>query len=314
MVKELKSIFKYIGGGWRYIGLILLRSPVNILFTLINAWFLQHAFNTIIAKDNVQLKLTCINFGLASFGLFLYNGLVWSVCAASFVTKAEGRLRRVLFNKITSLSCEQIESKPQGEWITKLNMDVQMPFSEAYVQTAAAVMSCFVSAIILLMIHPSMFGLVLLFVIPHILCSQLLVARHMMRLQNISLEAAACNTEDLAALINCGEIALLYDGQEYLMKRFEQSSLAIQTAHMNIHKRNALSSGILPLFGLGGYLAILTAGGELLGKGDIRFGELTAIFQYRNGLLAGIFMLLSGLITIQGNRAGIRRLIEMMRK
>jgi uncharacterized membrane protein len=59
------------------------------------------------------------------------------------------------------------------------------------------------------MVHnPIVFGWVLLFVVPHIAASQLLVARVMPKLNTKSLEAAAKNTGELTALITCADVTL----------------------------------------------------------------------------------------------------------
>jgi hypothetical protein len=58
-------------------------------------------------------------------------------------------------------------------------------------------------------------------------------------------------------LITCADIAVLYDGWDYLMKHFKQSSRSLLQANMKMHHRNAYSSAILPIFGMGGYMTLL---------------------------------------------------------
>lgn len=312
MLGEIRKIFKVIGSGWRYIILILLRSPISILMTIVNALFLQQAFNAIAQNDSGQLNIVCIIFGVASLCTFLYNGTVWSIYAAPLVTRMESGLRDKLFRKVSSLSYERIEAMPQGEWLTRLNTDVQIPFSESLPHTAIAIVNICVSAFILWSINPAVFGWVLLFVAPHIVFSQLLIARAMPGLNKKSLEATAKNTGELTALITCADVALLYDGKDYLMKRFEKSSTDLFGANMKIRTRNALGAGILPLFGLGGYLTLLVVSSEWIADGHLTFGDLTAAFQYRGGVLLGSLMLINCIISIQANMAGIRRLNETM--
>lgn len=312
MLGEIRKTFKVIGSGWRYTILILLRSPISILMTIVSALFLQQAFNAIAQNDSGKLSIVCIVFGVASLCIFLYNGTVWNVYAAPFVTRMESGLREKLFRKISSLSYERIEAVPQGEWLTRLNTDVQMPFTESLPRTAIAIVNICVSAVILWNINPAVFGWVLLFVAPHIIFSQLFIARALPGLNKKSLEATAKNTGELTALITCADIALLYDGKEYLMKRFEKSSMDLFRANMKIRARNALSAGILPLFGLGGYLTLLVVSSEWIADGSLSFGDLTAAFQYRGGVLLGSLMLINCIISIQASMAGIRRLNETM--
>ena len=307
------KILKITGYAKTFILLILLRSPVDILFTWTQARFLQHAFDAVGSADKTGLTAACLFFGIATLFVFLYNGTV-RMFFAPFCVRMERRLRVILYNKIASYSYEKLESLRRGEWLTRLNTDVQKPFSQpVHIPNAAcAVVNISVSAIILWNMNADMFGWVMLFVVPHIVANQWLFARGMPELHKKSLEATAKNTGELNALITCADVAALYDGHEYLLKRFERSSLDLMRANMNIIKKNALSSAILPLFGLSGYLILLIISSGWIASGHLTFGDLTAAFQYRGGVLVGSLMLINCLIAIQASMAGIRRLNETL--
>lgn len=313
MFLEMKKLLQITGGGIRFLALLLLRCPFDVAMTLVHANFLQRAFDAVVQKDGRLLAIVCLSFGVASLCLFLYNGTIWSIYAA-FITRMEGKLRIQLFRKISLLSYQRIDAVPHGEWMTRLNTDVQMPFSRPMhlPHGACAIVNICVSAVILWYINPGIFGWVLLFIIPHIVISQVLIAGAMPVLNKKSLEEMARNTGELTALITCADVALLYDGQDYLMRRFEQSSRNLQQANMKIRIRNALGAAILPLFGMGGYLMLLIFSSEWIGNGRLTFGQLTAALQYRGGVLAGSLMLISCLVSIQASIVGIRRLNETM--
>lgn len=307
------KVLKITGGGWTYALLVLLRSPVDALFTWTQASFLQRVFNAVGHADQAGLRDACLFFGIATLCAFLYNGTV-RMFFAPFCVRMEGKLRVKLYNRISSFSYEKIESLPHGEWLTRINTDVQMPFSQPvhFPHAACSIVNITVSAIVLWSINPAVFGWVILFVVPHMIVSQLLVARAMPGLNKKALEATAKNTGELTALITCADIAALYDGQNYLMKRFERSSLNLLRAKMKIVKRNSLSSALLPLFGLSGYLVLLVISGGWIANGSVSFGDLTAAFQYRGGVLVGSLTFINCLISIQASMAGIRRLNETM--
>jgi ABC-type multidrug transport system fused ATPase/permease subunit len=96
------------------------------------------------------------------------------------------------------------------------------------------------------------------------------------------------------------------------MRRFEKSSRDLFRANMKIHIRNALGAGILPLFGLSGYLTLLVVSSGWIAAGQLTFGDLTAAFQYRGGVLLGSLMLMNSIVSLNANLAGIRRLNETM--
>ena len=220
---EMNKVLKATGDRWRFAALIILRSPVSIAMTFVNAIFLQQAFNAVTENNNNRLIAACLFFGIASLCTFLYNGTIWSIYAAPQTIKMEGKLRVKLFKKISSFSCKRIESLEQGDWLTRLNIDVQMPFSESWPHTVSAIVNIIISSLILWSINPSVYGLILLFVIPHVILSQLLIARVMPELNKNSLEATAINTNDFTALINYADIASQYNGHEYFIKRFEKA-------------------------------------------------------------------------------------------
>ena len=314
MINEMKKLLKITGGGFSFIVLLILRSPVDLAMTVMHAEFLHRAFNAVNQNDLRKLGIVCFAFTVASLSLFLYNGIVWSIYAP-FTVRLEGRLRVKLFARIAEFSCAAIEAVSHGEWLTRLNTDVQMPFNQPIHLPHAvnAILKIIVCAIILWVMKPAVFALVMLFVIPHIMMSQVLAGGAMKKLNERCLEATAVNTGDLTPIITCAAAAVLYDGQDFLMKKFEQSSLNLLRARMRMTKRSILgSTATMPLFGLGGYLALLAASSAWVSEGQLTFGSLTAAFQYRGGMLTGSLMLINCIISIQASMAGIGRINETM--
>ena len=313
MYREMKKLLISTGSGLKFIILLFFRSPVDLCMTVIQALFLQNAFNAIEQEDSGQLLFVCITFLIASFSIFLYNGTVWSIYAP-FVVRMESKLHLKLFDKIARLSCERMEQTSQGEWVTRLNTDVQMPFSQPLHLPHAvnAILRILGSSLAIWMINPQVLGWVMLFNIPHIIISELFVAGRMPNLSKKAIEATAKNTGEFSTLINCAETAILYDGQDYLMKRFELSSREIVRTRCRMHRRGAFAALMMPLFRLSGYVVILIASSVWIANGNLSFGDLTGAFQFRGGVLIGSMMLLNSSISIRTSLAGIRRINETM--
>ncbi len=113
-------------------------------------------------------------------------------------------------------------------------------------------------------------------------------------------------------MVTCADTALLYDAQGFLLDRFERGSKALRKANMALRHRNALGAGLLPLMGMSGYLVVLLVGGHWIANGVLTFGDLTAAFQYRGGVLVGGMILANCLTNIQTARGGIRRVNETL--
>ena len=315
MIREMKNIFKHTGGGAKFICLLLLRCPFDAASNIIYANFFKRAFDAVEGGGAAALNRVCLMFLIGSCFLFLYNGAIWRVYAP-FVTRIEGRLRRRLFAKICSFSFKRIESASAGEWLTRLNADVEMPFSRPLhlPHFVCAIVNIGVSAAILLRMNPFVFKWVVLFVVPHIAVSQFFIARAMPELNKKSLEARGKNTDALAAFINCADTCALYGAENYLSDKFNESSLEILSANMKIHFKNAFGAAILPFFGLIGYFTLIAVSSGRIADGQFTFGDLMSAFQYRGGVLLGAFMLINSVVSIKASMAGIKRINYTMRE
>lgn len=316
-IQQIRELFQTAGGIRRFLLLTLLRCPFDALYTVIQASFLQFAFEAVQQGNQKGLYQACAFFGLGSLLLFLYNGTVWTLYA-TYVTKWVGAIRRMLFGRLSCLSLQQIEARPTGEWITRLNADVQAATAllNQPIHLPHAVVSTVnicVSSIVLILMNSEVFGLIIMLMIPHILVSHLYVARPITRFAADVQDVTAKNTTDMNALITCADMAILYDAQGFLLRRFEESSLKLRKANMKIQQRRAIGNGFLTLMGMSGYLVILLLGGSWIASGTITFGELSSAFQYRNGLLAGSMMLINSLINVKASMAGVKRVNETMR-
>lgn len=314
MLRELLNLFKVTGGGRLFLYLLLLRCPFDALRSILQAYFLQYSFYAISDKSYNNLYFVCGIFAIGSLLLFLYNGVIWMRYAA-YIIGLESNLRKKSFEHVSRLSLIQIDSKSSGEWFARLNTDVQMNILSKPLHIPhgiVALLNICVSGVILLRMKPWIFILVILFLIPHILISQLYIAKPMSMFATKLQEATGKNTTDINALITCADTAVLYDGWNFLLKQFEDSSLNIRKLNMYIKKRSSLGDAILPMMGMGGYLTLLLIAGTQISRGTLTFAELTAAFQYRGGIITGALMFSNSLISIKSALAGVKRLNETL--
>ena len=316
MMRDLRVLFKTTGGGRHFILLLLLRCPFDALFTLLLASFLQLSFQAIRQGNASGLFAACAVLGIGSLLLFLYNGMVWAKYAAYAVEWCYS-LRCKLFHHLSGISLQQMEERPSGDWLTRLNADVQQasallnqPLHLAHAATATVGIG--LSSVFLWMIQPSLYLLTLLFLLPHLVISQWFMARPMAKLSAQVQEATSCHTTQMNALITCADTAIMYDAMPFLLSRFEATSLSERKTFMMMKSRQAVGGTLLTLLGMIGFLIILLVGGRQIAEGSLTFGELTATFQYRGGILAGSLMLANSLVSIQTALAGVHRVNETM--
>lgn len=316
MLNDFRKFFSFIGHKKQFLFLLLLRCPFDALRTIISANYLNMSFQAINENNSSQLYMACLFFGIGSSLLFLYNGSIW-MTYAGFSIRLIRILREKLFGHVSGISQKQIESKSSGDWFTRLNADVGQAsaiFSQPLnlPHAATSTVSICVSAIIISTLQPTIFFLVILFLIPHLLISQLLIAKPIRLLSKKSQETTADTTAKLNTIITCSDTAILYDGKDFLWRQFEESSKNLRKVNMKIRKQNALGDAILPMLGMSGYLTILLFGGNLIRNGQLTFSELTSLFQYRGGVLVGSLVLTNCFITIKTSLAGVQRVLETM--
>lgn len=315
-MKELYNLVKRMKNGRKYIFLLILRSPFDALRTWMLAGLMRAVFVCLETKSSDRLVTICLIYGLLCALLFFYNGTVWSIYAA-FSAKVEILLQRKLLDRILKLPLREVECSFSGEWMTRLNGDVQaaimmmngplnMPhLVVAMINIILSVMLMFHSNIILL-------GATLLFIVPHLLMNHKVVLRRIPKLREEACKALAESTSTIKPLITEAESIRLYDASELLLKSCEKSSLKLMRTNMKIHMRNAISDVLMRLFGLGGYFAILLLGYEFIYNGRMEFSDVVYCFQIRGAILAGILMLIASINNIKSNAVCARRLNEIL--
>ena len=316
MMRKLREVFALTGGFRRFVLLTLFRCPFDAAYTLLQAFFLKHSFDAVAGGDTAGLRSACLLFFIGSMLLFLYNGTVWRLYA-TYAVRWAAALRRKLFDHLLHLPLSAIESRTGGEWFTRLNADTaaacalfNQPMHVAH--GAVALFSLLISSVLLIAASPGIYVLILTFILPHAIINHTCIAKPMANLGLSAQKAQAENAADFAAIINCADTAILYDAQVFLLKRFEESSLKTRAVNMRMRRRAALGAGLMPFFGLGGYLVLLIAGSVLVKGGSMTFGSLTAIFQYRGGLMAAVLTMFTCTININTAMAGVQRVQDTM--
>lgn len=125
MIRQMRKLLAAVGGTGVFAVLVILRSPFDTAYMLVQAIFFARAFRAVSCSDMAMLSDACIRFGIAACLLFLYNGTVWSRYAG-FSVRTEARVREKMFHSMLRLSMEKMEALSYGEWQTRINGDVRL--------------------------------------------------------------------------------------------------------------------------------------------------------------------------------------------
>lgn len=316
MICEIRALFRETGGLRRFIGLLALRCPTDTALTLISAAFLRDALNGVMEGDSQKLAAACLFYLLESLAVFLYNGIVWTQYAA-FIARWTARLKRAVMGAIAALPLREVQARPAGDWITRMNADVNTAGAmlSGSIQLPHAVLAAvriLVSVWMLSRVSPMILLLVLLFLVPHLLINRWALQHSVTGISERVQQTQGQLGTDLAAMVEGADAAKVFDAEKWLLSRFERDSLALRRDKMRLHHRAALETGILPIFGMSGYLSILAVGAPTIARGGMAFGDLTAALEYRGGVMIGAMMLTQSALNLRASLAGARRVNEVL--
>ena len=315
-MSDFGKLIKRMGIQRKYIFLLLLRSPFDALRTWMLANLMKSVFLCLETDNSASLSEICIVYGLICAILFVYNGIVWSNYAA-FSAKTEVWLQKAMIEKILSLPLKQVDCRFSGEWITKLNSDIQAAFTMMngpmnIPHLVVAIINTMLSSFLILRSSLLLFGVTWILILPQLFINYKIALKSISKLKEKSQSAMSENTSIIKPFITDADTILLYDAGELMLKNCNESSRKLMKVNMKIHVRNALSDAFMRLFGIGGYLIILLIGYRFIYNGEMAFSDVVYCFQVRGSILAGMFMLITCLNNLKANAVCIKRIHDTL--
>lgn len=311
---EFSKLVKRMGLWRKYIILLLLRSPFDAFRTWLLANLMKSIFSCLETDNSGALLKLCVEYGLLCAALFAYNGIIWAKYAA-FSAKAEIWIQKKMFEKILSLPLKRIDSRLSGEWITRLNSDIQAAFTMMngpmnIPHLAVAIINTMLSCLLMLNRSLLFLGITWMFAIPQLVINYKTVLKATPKLKEESQNAMAENTSAIRPLLTEADTILLYDAKELMMTNCAENSRRLIEVNMKMHVRKAISDMSMRLFGLGGYLMILLIGYRFIYNGTMAFSDVVYCFQVRGSILSGMFMLITCLNNLKANSVCVKRINE----
>ncbi|MDE5819579.1 MAG: hypothetical protein K2I07_09720 [Lachnospiraceae bacterium] len=300
----------------KYVFLLILRSPFDALRTWMLANLMKTTFQCLETSDADRLFAVCMIYGLICALLFFYNGTIWGIYAA-FSAKLEAGLQKAMIQNMMRMPYKQVESQFSGEWITKLNSDIQeacmMMNGPLHIPHAVvAMINTILSSFLLCRSSFLLFCTTWLLMIPHLLLNDRIVLKAMPDLKEKSQKAMAESTSAIKPLITEADTILLYDTGGLMMQKCEESSLKLMKVNQNMHRRKALSGAVLRLFGCGGYFVVLMAGYHFILNGSMSFADVVYCLQARAAILSGMFMLITSINNIKTRMVCVKRINSVL--
>ncbi|MDE7131068.1 MAG: hypothetical protein K2O65_04615 [Lachnospiraceae bacterium] len=315
-MSDLGKLIREMGVWRKYLFLLALRAPYDAVRTWMLASLMRSVFRCLEADNTGSLLEICIVYGLLCMMLFIYNGVVWSNYAA-FAARMEVRLQQKMFHKILGLPLRRVDSRFSGEWITRLNSDIQAAFTMMngplnIPHLTVAVINTMVSSFLMLKSNLLFLAITWVFILLQLFVNYKTVLEAVPKLKEESQNAMAENTSAIKPLITDADTILLYDAEEMMMKKCEENSRKMMKINMKIHVRSALSDVGMRLFGIGGYLVILLMGYGFIPSGTMAFSDVVYCFQVRGSVMAGVFMFVTCFNNLKTNSVCVKRVCDIL--
>ena len=218
-----------------------------------------------------------------------------------------------MFDKILSSPLKRIDHHFSGEWITRLNSDIQAAFAMMnsplnIPHLAVAIINILLSCLLMMRSSVLFLGITCIFAIPQLIMNDKIVLKAIPKLKAASQNAMAKNTSAIKPLLTEADTILLYDAKGLMRTHCAETSRRLMKINMKMHVRQAISDAGMRLFGIGGYLMILLTGYRLIYSGTMAFSDVVYCFQVRGSILSGIFMLITCLNNLKANSVCIKRI------
>lgn len=299
----------------KYIILLILRSPFDAARTWMLAGLMRSFFSCIETGLSEKLLTLGAVYGLICALLFLYNGTIWSIYAA-FAAKVEAFLQKKVIEKILSMPLRRIDSSCNGDWLTRLNSDIQtaIVIMNAPVNVphlVVATINTLVASLLLLECNIILFLGVCVSILPYLFINYRIVLKRVPELKRESINAISENTASIEPLITEGDAILIYEAENLMLKRCEESSQRLMRINMRIHVRKAISDALGRIFGSCGYLGILMIGYIMISKGAIVFPDVVYSLQIRYSMIMAMTLLIDSWNNIRINSVCVKRLNDM---
>ncbi len=303
---------------FKYIFLLILRSPFDALRAWMMAWLMKSTFLCVETQNTEKLLTECVLYGLICGALFFYNGTIWSIYAA-FAAKVEAELQRMMLSKMMTASLGQVNSRSSGEWITKINSDIHTVFVLMngplnIPQVVVSAVNLTVSSFLLCRSSLWLFAATWIFILPHAFLNFQVVQKPLPGLREDALNALSESTSAIKPFITEADTILSYDAGNLVMDICEKSSRKLMKINMNMHTRNSFSKAVILLLGISGYFLILLLGFHSIYNGRMSFAELTYSFQVRGAVMAAVLTIATCVGNIKANSVCVKRINDTFKE
>lgn len=317
MNKEMYSILKETGILKRYLIMLFLRSPFDILNSVLTANMMQSFIR--IAEGGTEPVLWK-NFWLyliLTTLLFGYNMTIWSLMASKTTVLLHTNLRKKMFDRMMNLSPEELCDVTGADFFTRLNSDVDKTIEYLtgpvnYIHMVIALVNLIISSVIMAFLNIELYVIGISLVIAAFTINVSLISRKITSYKTEARLSLVKYTDWINSVTKNREMLSIFQGEEYVKAQIKAESKNILKENMKAHNRVSLCNMTYAFSGMLGYLLILLRGNDIMGKEMADFGALCKMTQYRANSVMSVNIIYNSINNMKGNLAGADRVKEIV--
>lgn len=317
MNKTVWKILKDLGILKFFTIILLLRLPFDFLSAVLSANMLESFLRL---TGNGQSECLWKNFGIFlifTILLFGYNVSIWATVSIKADMLLQKKLRNRLLTHILSSNSQEMEKYSAGDWITRLNNDVDrvndyLTTPINFMHVSIATFNIVLSSVVLVILNSSLYLLAILITVPFFILSSVIIIRKIPYYRKKAQKSYADYTNWIEPIVDANNAISVFEGEEIVLKKIEEASKEILRQNVKAHTLTAWSSFFTIISGNTGYLLLLLFGNSMMGTEVKDLAQLFKITQYRGEIMKGILCVNAGLNQMKTNLSGAARIEEIL--
>lgn len=310
----MRFIIKYVSIHKFYFILAFIIKFLGTTMDLIIPWILAHIIDYIVPLGKITLiiywgiaMVLCALFGL--FANIIANRLT-SKSAILFIRD----LRMDVFQKILSLSCEQIDQISIPSIISRISMDTYNlhQFVSLIQRMGSRAPILLIGSIIMSLTLDAKLALIMILMLPIIFIIVIIITKKGVPLFNESRKHIDIFTRSIRENITGTRIIKAFVKGSYETNKFNKVNIELKKSNIKAESLMALSSPLINLCLNVGIVFVILFGAILVNKGYSRPGTIIAFISYFSILVTALLTVTRTFIMSSKSIASSNRLKEIM--
>ncbi len=317
MFKRLYHLLRDLGLHRLFIGSLLLRAPFDFLNTVLASNLISRFIHVMELGNKDALLPTFVLFFALTFLLFMYNMTIWATISMKLNILLQKRIRKKMLHNILGAEYEDVQCFSSGEWINRLNYDADRLYFYMlgpvnFMHMFIAMVNIILSSIILAILNLPLLIVSAVATVPFTFLSCIVVVRKIPIFKKRAQEKFGEYTNWAEPVIRAKDSISVFGGEELVLKKVEETSLAMLSQNMKAHRATGRAGILNTLCGASVYVVLLVLGGTMMGETVEGLAALLKITQYRGGVMRGVMTVNNAVNNMKQNRAGTERALDVL--